>query len=118
MTTTHTHNHDISSMRTTNHEGNDRSQKFGSRIAGDEVVPADSPEGRAAMPQVKPRGLVILMISVLFMILIASIVVAAIWGLPAGALVLVFGTGLAFLGNPAIWATTVRTKERKENVEH
>jgi len=86
----------------------------GSRLVGDHVVPGDSPEGRAAMPELKPKGLMILMVSVLLMIIIASIIVAAVWSVPAGMLVLVFGTGLAFLGNPAIWATTMRTQERSE----
>lgn len=91
------------------------SDQVGSSFAGGEVVPSDSPDGRAAMPQIKPKGLIILMASVLMLVIIASIVVAAIWGMPAGALVLVFGTGLAFIGNPAIWATSSRTKERHQS---
>jgi hypothetical protein len=89
-----------------------RTDLTGSPRAGDEVVPSNSPDGRAAMPHIKPKGLIILMISVLMLVIIASIVVAAVWGMPAGALVLVFGTGLTLIGNPAIWATSLRTKER------
>ena len=111
-----TQRHDVALQNQTNRETGTRSEHVGSTISGDEVVPADSPEGRAAMPQLKPKGMIVLMVSVLAMILIASIVVAAIWSLPAGALVLVFGTGLAFLGNPAIWATTMRTQERRDGV--
>lgn len=67
------------------------------------------------MPQLKPKGLIVLMVSVFVLVLVASIVVAAIWGMPAGGLVLVFGTGLALIGNPAIWATSLRTKERHQD---
>ncbi len=91
------------------------SDQSGSTFAGCEVVPSDSPDGRAAMPELKPKGLIVLMVSVFMLVLIASIVVAALWGMPAGGLVLVFGTGLALIGNPAIWATSLRTKERHQS---
>ncbi len=83
------------------------------RIQG-ETVPTDSPESRAAHPELKSKALVLLMLSVLFVVLIAAGVVTYIWGIAAGALVLVFGSGLLFLGNPEIWATTQRAKERSE----
>lgn len=55
------------------------------------------------------------MLSVLAVVILAAAVVAAIWSLQAGALVLVFGSGLLFLGNPVIWATTQRKNERKDD---
>lgn len=79
------------------------------------TVPGDSPDGQPAHPELKPKALVILMLSVLAVVILAAAVVAAIWSLPAGALVLVFGSGLLFLGNPVIWATTQRKNERKDD---
>ncbi len=77
-------------------------------------VPAHSPDGRAAHSELKPKGLLILMVSVLLTVIVASGLVATLWSIPAGLLVLVFGTGLLFLGNPAIWAAGRRSKERTD----
>ncbi|MFG0244640.1 MAG: hypothetical protein ACF8MF_01135 [Phycisphaerales bacterium JB052] len=78
----------------------------------DGEVPQNSPESRPAHPELKPKALMILMISVLLVVLIAAVAVGIIWGLAPAALVMVFGTGLLFLGNPEVWATTQRVKER------
>lgn len=77
-------------------------------------VPAHSPDGRAAHSELKPKGLLILMVSVLLTVIVASVLVATLWNIPAGLLVLVFGTGLLFLGNPAIWAAGGRSNERTD----
>ncbi|HCT43879.1 MAG: hypothetical protein CMJ35_15895 [Phycisphaerae bacterium] len=88
-------------------------RSVGEHDAIDGEVPKNSPESHPAHPQLKPKALVLLMISVLFVVIIAAIVVGAFWGFAPGALVLVFGTGLLFVGNPEIWATTQRAKERE-----
>lgn len=78
-------------------------------------VPEHSPESRAAHPELKPKVLLLLMLSILAIVLIAATAVAIIWNIAAGVLVLVFGTGLLFIGNPEVWATTERARERKSD---
>lgn len=77
-----------------------------------EGVPKHSPESRAAHPELRPKALLLLMLSILAVVVIAAVVVSIIWSIAAGALVLVFGSGLLFVGNPEVWATTERARER------
>lgn len=82
----------------------------------EERITENSPEGRPADPM-GGAGLLWMILLPLGAVLLLSLVVWGIWGLAAAGLVLVFGTALACLGNPEVWATFLRAKEREE-LEH
>lgn len=73
-----------------------------------------SPEGAPAHPEFTSRGVLLLILGSMGVVVLLSLVVFAVWGLAAGALVLVFGASLAVFGNPAIWSALLRAEERRE----
>jgi hypothetical protein len=80
----------------------------------EERITENSPEGRSAHPEVGGAALLWMIVLPVASVLVLSLVVWWLWGLAAAALVLVFGTALACLGNPEVWATFLRAREREE----
>ncbi len=71
-----------------------------------------SPEGRPAHPEYDTGNIRNLLIGAVALVVLLSVATAVFAGLAAGAVVLVFGLGVAILMNPAIWAASLRAKER------
>lgn len=76
-----------------------------------------SPEGRPAHPELKNKNMMFLMGCVVGSFLLVSFVVYLFYGLAPAALIMVFGTAIACLGNPVFWSLPLRAEEREE-VEH
>ena len=76
-----------------------------------------SPEGRPAHPELNGKGMALLMFGTIGVFLLVSFVVYLFYGMAPAALILVFGTAIACLGNPVFWSVPLRAKEREE-VEH
>lgn len=83
-----------------------------------EEIAYQSPEGTPSDPGFTSGGMVLMILGTFGVVLLFSVVVLAVWGFAAGALVLVFGAALACLGNPVIWSTLLRAEERHEIEEH
>lgn len=79
-----------------------------------------SPEGTPAHPGFTSAGVMMMIGGSMAMIVVISLVVFAVWGFAAGALTLVFGSALAFFGNPVIWAMLFRAEDihEIEQAEH
>lgn len=75
-----------------------------------------SPEGRPASPELKRGGTWLMIAGSFAAILVVSIVVLLVWGVAAAGLVLVFGTGLACVGNPVVWAAVLRSEDSEHGV--
>jgi len=80
-------------------------------------ITLNSPDGRPEHLEIGARGLFWLIVAPIGALLVLAAVVFFIWGLAAAALVFVFGTALACFGNPEVWATYLRARERDE-IEH
>lgn len=78
------------------------------------ILRYESPEGAPAHPELTRTGILAMIIGSAATVIVISMVIAVVWGLAAGAVVLVFGMGLACVGNPAIWAALMRTAERED----
>ncbi|MEA5612387.1 hypothetical protein [Nodularia spumigena] len=71
-----------------------------------------SPDGTPEAPQVDRGGIALLIIgSILAVVLIAGVVLF-FFGPWMALVVLIFGGGLAVGGNPVIWASVLRSRER------
>lgn len=79
-----------------------------------EEIYSHSPEGTPAQPGFTSAGVMMMIGGSMAMIVIISLIVFAVWGAAAGAMVLVFGSALAFFGNPVIWALLIRAEEIHE----
>lgn len=80
----------------------------------EERITENSPEGRPEHSDIGGAGLLWMILLPVGAVAVLSLVVLSIWGMAAAGLVLVFGTALACLGNPEVWATFLRAKEREE----
>lgn len=82
-----------------------------------EEIERYSPEGSPGDPEYGARDIGWILVAAAVGVIVLSIVVGAFAGVAAGAVVLVFGLGLALLFNPEIWAASVRAEERYE-IDH
>lgn len=110
----------IESRHARAHDNEDAPASEGSEVSKRELedrITASSPEGRPEHIEMGGRRLLWLVVAPVGSLLILGAVVYFIWGLAAAGLVFVFGTALAFLGNPEVWATYLRAQER-DQIEH
>lgn len=77
-----------------------------------EVLAVESPEGMPADAEIGRSGLVILLVATIAAVVVAAVIVSIIAGVAIGGLVLIFGLGLACVGNPVVWAAALRADER------
>lgn len=76
-----------------------------------------NPEGRAAHPEIRNGHTWVMVGGTVLLVAVASIVVLAIWGLAAAAVVFVFGTALACIANPVMWASVQRDRTHAEETD-
>lgn len=71
-----------------------------------------SPDGKPADPQATRAGIALLIIGSITAVILIAAVVLFFFGPWMALVVLIFGGGLAIGGNPVIWASVLRSRER------
>ncbi len=71
-----------------------------------------SPDGRPEEPQADRAGIILLIIGSIAAIMLIAGVIFFLFGPWMALVVLIFGGGLAVGGNPVIWASILRSRER------
>ncbi|RMH30427.1 MAG: hypothetical protein D6692_01900 [Planctomycetota bacterium] len=79
-----------------------------------QILRYESPEGEPAHPELTRAGIMLMIVASAALVVLIAAVVALVWSLAAGSVVLVFGMGLACIGNPVIWAAIMRMGERED----
>lgn len=72
-----------------------------------------SPEGKPAHPEMTSVGAWWLIVASMLAVVVVAVLAAVLVNPWVGLLVLVFGGALACGGNPEIWATVLRSRERQ-----